>query len=127
MTWLTWLAAILGAERYRPGVYALASDPVMTVLFVSGWVSMAAACTAIGVALMWRRWSHVTLSANAASVFGAMFLLIGLDFLTSATTLFLGIYRLKIVVLGFTAAVTVTTAILTISRIYGAARTHTGE
>lgn len=124
--WLTWLAAILGAERYRPSAYALASDPIMMMLFVTGWAATAAACIALGVALMRRRWGYITMNGNAQSLYGALFVLVGCDFLTSATTVFLAVYRLKIVVLGLTAAVTVTTAILTISRIYGAARVDKG-
>lgn len=125
--WLTWILGVLGASHYRPSAYALASDPIMMMLFVSAWSTTAVACLAIGVTLMWRRWSHLTMSASACSIYGAMFLLIGIDFLVSAATVFIAIYRLKVVILGLTAAVTTTVAILTISRIFGAARDDRGE
>ena len=125
--WLTSLLDVLGVGHYRPSAYALASDPIMMMLFVSAWSTTSLACFAIGASLMWRRWKHITMSANAASVYGAMFLLIGFDFLMSAVTVFVAVYRLKVVVLGLTAAVTVTVAILTISRIFGAVRDERGE
>ena len=120
--WWNTLLGALGAGHFRPSAYALMSDPIMMMLFVSAWAATASACFAIGITLMWRRWTHITMSANAASVYGAMFLLFGIDFLMSSVTVFVAVYRLKVVVLGLTAAVTVTTAILTISRIFGAAR-----
>lgn len=124
--WLTWILGALGVGHYRPSAYALASDPIMMMLFVSAWSTTAVACMAIGATLMWRRWSHLTMSANACSIYGAMFLLIGVDFLVSAATVFIAIYRLKVVILGLTAAVSTTVAILTITRIFGAARDDRG-
>ena len=123
---LVWILGALGAGHYRPSSYALASDPIMMMLFVSAWTTTSVACMAIGATLMWRRWKHITMSANAASVYGAMFLLIGFDFFMSAVTVFVAVYRLKVVILGLTAAVTVTVAIATISRIFGAARDNRG-
>ncbi|MDP4024471.1 hypothetical protein Q8W71_17740 [Methylobacterium sp. NEAU 140] len=120
--WLTRLLDLLGVGHYRPSAYALASDPVMMALFVSGWAATALACIAVGVALMARRWAEITMSAGAARFYGALFILLGLDFLMSATTVFIAVYRLKVLVLGITAAVMVTTAIVTIGRIYGAQR-----
>ena len=121
--WIAWIAAFLGANgHYKPSAYALASDPIMMMLFVSAWLASAAACVAIGGTLMWRRASHITLSANAARVFGLMFVLIGFDFAMSATTVFVAVYRLKVVVLVLTAAVTATVVVLTVSQVFGATR-----
>lgn len=120
--WLPFLADVLGASHYRPSRYALASDPVMMILFVAGWMAAAGGCFAIGATLVSRQRLNLTITSRGVQVFGALFILIGLDFALSATTVFTAVYRLKAVVLGMSAAVIVTTAILTITRIYGSGR-----
>ena len=125
--WLAWIAAALGAGRYKPSAVALASDPIMMALFVSGWVAAGGAFLAIGAALLLRRWRHITMSPAAATLFGVLFILVGVDLWMSATTVFFAVYRLKVLLLGLTAAVAVTTAVLTIAQIFGAARGVRGE
>lgn len=120
--WLIWLADILGADHYRPSRYALASDPFMMILFVASWVAAAGACFAIGAALMSNRRLNITISSRGVALFGALFILVGLDFTMRLTTVFVAVYRLKVVILGFSASVLVTTVILTIIRIFGTGR-----
>lgn len=118
MSILSSLADILGADRYHPSTVALASDPVMKILFVSGWGAVFVGCTAIGLTLIFSHAQKVTVSRRAMILYAAFVILLGVDHLMSMTTVFVAVYRLKVVVLAATAAVSLMLAVLTAAQIF---------
>lgn len=118
MNLLSWLAGVLGADRYHPSTVALSSDPVMKILFVSGWGAVFVACVAISLSLLLSRAPRITVSGRAITLYAVFILLLGLDHLMSATTVFVAIYRLKVVVLAAAAAVSLTLAALTVGQLF---------
>lgn len=99
-----------GAERYQQHSLCLTNDPVMMFLYVISDLSTFASYFTIGVVLLFAPLPSQNMRPATRPLFGAFIFLCGLSHLTMVLTLFVGIYRLDIVIRAAMAAVSVMTA-----------------
>lgn len=118
MTWQG-LADMLGAAQYQQHAICLTNDPILMILYVAADLTTWVAYSVIGLALLVKRAEKITLSPAARGMFGAFIFLCGLSHLTMVLTLFVGVYRLDIMVRVVMAAVSAVTAVFVAFEVYG--------
>lgn len=110
----------LGAERYMKHAICLTQDPVLMTLYTAADLTIFLSYFVIGGTLLWRfMYSGAVFSAVPRSLqvlYGSFIFLCGLTHLTKTMTLFTGIYRLDILVVAATAAVSATTAVFVVAQ-----------
>jgi hypothetical protein len=107
----------LGTERYMQHAICLTNDPIIMTLYFVGDMVIFASYFVIGASLMLMYRLQglllLELSMPLSALYGAFIFLCGLTHLTKTVTLFSGIYRLDIIVVAATAAVSAATAAFT--------------
>lgn len=114
---------LLGASRYAQHAICLTNDPLIMTVFVAGDLVTFASYFTIGLTLMLYHNRVVKFTGQARLLYGAFIFLCGLSHLTETLTMFVGIYRLDVVVTAAMAGVSAATAIVTASEMSGAPRT----
>lgn len=118
------LANILGADRYSQHSICLTNDPLMIFLFTFGDLTIWGSYMVIGIALLSKRVNTMTLSPAALVLYGSFIFLCGLSHFAHVLTLFSGIYRLEVVIIATTAAVSVVTAYVTATDVWFGDHAH---
>lgn len=103
-----------GASHYYEHAICLTNDPFLMALYIGGDLITWMSYMAIGGVLLWRRELTVVLQGSAVWLYGSFIVLCGLSHLTKTMTLFVGAYRVDIVVVVAMAAVSGLTAWLTV-------------
>jgi hypothetical protein len=104
---------ILGSDVYVPHSYCLAGDPVLMTLYLSGDFVIFLSYVVIGVSLMFTDPTRINLTPAMRVMYGAFIFFCGLSHFTKTMTLFSGIYRLDVLVVFITAAVSAVCAVIT--------------
>ena len=111
------LANFLGAERYTQHAICLTNDPLMIALYtISEFITMISYFI-LGGGLAYSYKRGISFSSQTKFLFGAFIFLCGLQHGTSLLTLYVGVYRLDIIVKCLTAAVSIATAITSIPQL----------
>lgn len=114
MEWFQYIINILGADRYTQHSICLTNDPLILVLFLAAHLCIFAAYTTISICFRIHPKTELHLSPSAKLLYSNFVGLCGLTHLAACATLFVGIYRLEVGVLALTAAVSLSTAALTL-------------
>jgi hypothetical protein len=109
-----WLYDASGASIYYQHAICLTNDPVIMTLYVASDLTIFLSYTLIGVSLLIHSRHTIRLSTRALGLYGAFIFLCGITHLTKTVTLFSGIYRVDVLVVAATAAVSAMTAALTV-------------
>lgn len=113
MSVVDWLLDLGGASIYAAHSICLTNDPVLKTLYVAGHMTTALSYFVIGATLFYYRVSTIRMSQGALTLYGTFIGLCGLNHTTITATMFWGIYRLDIIVVGLMAAVSVKAAWVT--------------
>jgi hypothetical protein len=119
MSWLSTIAAWLGAERYSQHAICLTNDTVMIILYTASELMIFFSYFWMGGVLAMYYLNIVAISAPTRLLYGAFIILCGLTHLMGTVVLFTGVYRLDIMVNVATAAVSLATAIMTTKEVMG--------
>ena len=107
--WTT-IANFFGANIYAQHSVCLTADPAIMTLYVASDLSTWLAYFVLAGCLLIRRNRSFHLNSTATLMFGAFIGLCGLTHLTMTLTLFVGVYRLDVLMRAATAGVSVVTA-----------------
>jgi hypothetical protein len=109
-----WLYDVTGAGIYYQHAVCLTNDPIIMTLYIAGDLSIWLAYMVIGVCLFLAREQTMRFSTQALLLYAAFIFLCGLSHLTKTMMLFVGAYRIDVVVVAMTASVSMMTAVLTL-------------
>lgn len=121
-SFFSWLADVLGADRYAAHAICLTNDPLIIFLYVIGDLVTAASYFAIGTTLyIYQReaMKPSTFSRSTRVLYGSFIALCGLSHFTDVVVLYTGVYRLDVVVTGAMAAVSAATTVTTYGDVSG--------
>lgn len=110
---IEFLLAVLGADRFSPQSSCLLDDELMIFFYTLGHVVSAAAYIVLGLVLFTRRFRPLLVQPYARGLFGAVALLCGVKQITEGTLMFVGIYRLDVLVVAALAATSVVAVLVT--------------
>lgn len=110
---MEWLAKWLGASSYYEHAMCLTNDPVLIALYVWGDGVTFLSYMVIGSTLLVRRGVIMKFTPQSTALYGSFIFLCGLSHLTKTLTVFIGVYRLDVMVVAAMAAVSAATAFLT--------------
>lgn len=114
---LNWLYDLSGANIFYAHAICLTNDPILMTLYVAGDLTTFASYMVIGGTLLVHRVHTMRFTTAALVLYGAFIALCGLSHLTKTLTLFVGMYRLDILVVAAMASVSAVTAGYTICNI----------
>jgi len=117
LDFLNTVADWLGAARYAAHSICLSADPTIVGLFLAGDLVTAASYFVMGVTFMVYRTRIIRMSPEARGLWGAFVFLCGLSHAAKSATLFIGVYRLEVLVVMAMAAVSAVTAVVTVRQI----------
>lgn len=114
MSFWAWLADILGAGRYSQHSICLTNDLLMITLYTISETVIWLSYFILGASLVTSYKHGISLKPEIKLLFGMFIFLCGAQHATSLLTLYVGVYRLDVVVKVATAAVSFVTALVTL-------------
>jgi hypothetical protein len=111
---LHWLYDATGAGIYYQHAVCLTNDPIIMTLYIAGDLTVWVSYIVIGFCLFIARKHTMRFSTQALSLYAAFIFMCGLSHLTKTMMLFVGAYRIDVIVVAMTAAVSAITAGLTL-------------
>lgn len=114
MTWIEWLAEILGADQYDRHSLCLTNDPLLIGVYTVSDLTIWLSYIVIGTGLIICRQRGITPRPVAFDLFASFILGCGMTHFTKTITLYTGVYRLDIMIVIATAVVSAFTAVYTV-------------
>lgn len=114
MSWTGFFDA-LGADRYVAHAICLSFDPLFMFMYTLADLSTFLAYLAIGLCLLFIDKPPTEIRPPLRLLFGSFIALCGLSHLTMVMTLYIGVYRLDILVRAAMGGVSVTTAFVVVN------------
>jgi two-component system, LuxR family, sensor kinase FixL len=114
VSWLAWIADVLGAARYEQHAICLTNDPMMIGIYTTSDLTIWISYMLIGAALVVSRRRGIVPRPIAFDLFASFIAACGLTHFTKVITLYTGIYRLDVLVTLATAVISGFTAFYTL-------------
>jgi len=96
--WLTWIADVLGAQRYDQHSICLTNDPLLIGIYTTSDFTIWLSYMMIGASLVVGRRRGIVPRPIAFDLFAAFIISCGFTHATKLVTLYTGIYRLDVLV-----------------------------
>jgi hypothetical protein len=113
MNVLNWFYDLSGADIYYQHAVCLTNDPIIMSLYIAGDMSIWLSYMVIAACLFFSRLETMRFSTTALILYAMFIFVCGVSHLTKTMMLFVGAYRIDVIVVAVTAAISVLTAILT--------------